>query len=115
MTIHWVDLEKHLIIFNGIFHRQIAIANRMRFLTRVSSLLNLMASPKHPQSFTGLAMAIQMVMSVMMTMINSNILDISLLLIPNRMNMPMENSIVERATEAVRVIQSGTSPASPSA
>ena len=73
MTIHCVGLEINLTLCSGNLQSKMEIAKSMMFLPKVSKLVNLIASPKQPQSLTGLAMAIHVVMSVITTMIKTKI------------------------------------------
>lgn len=114
MTIHCVGLEINLTICSGNLQSKMEIAKSMMFLPKVSKLVNLIASPKQPQSLTGFAIAIHVVMSVITTIVKSKILEVRRLRMANNKKMPIENSNVERATEAVSVIQSGTMPDKPS-
>ena len=77
------------------------------FLSRVSPLVSFMASPKHPQSFTGLAMNIHTVMRVITTIIAVVNFDTSRRCMANSMNMPSANSVIANAIAPVSVIQSG--------
>ena len=71
-------------------------------------LLSTMASPKHPQSETGSAMAVHTVMAVITTMKSSITADVALRLMAKSMNMPNENSIADSAIDEHSVSQSGT-------
>ena len=79
------------------------------------SAVRFRASPKQPQSLTGLAITIHAVMNVITAITNSKTLEVSLLLMANNKNIPMENSKVERPMEAVSVSQSGMTPPNPRA
>ena len=65
MTIHWLDFEMNLTIFSGHHATTAAIISRAMFFSNVAWLLSFSASPKHPQSLMGLAMASHRVTSVM--------------------------------------------------
>lgn len=80
------------------------------FFNNVSVLLSLIASPKHPQSLMGLAMANHSVTTVMIAMKTSVIFDTTRRLMASRMNTPKQNSKADKTTEAPNVIQSGTMP-----
>ena len=73
-------------------------ANRMMFLASVSSLLSTMASPKQPQSDTGLAIAMYVVRIVIATIKMVVILAVPRLLMPKSKCVPMVNSIKARMT-----------------
>lgn len=107
MTIHWVDFETNLAMQSGRFHKMMAIASKMMFLTKVSPLLSLMASPKQPQSLTGFAITIHRVRSVMQIITNNNILVTIRLRMAKSNRIPKLNSIVDKKTEKVSVAQSG--------
>ena len=115
MTIHCVGLEMNLTMSNGFFHRRMEMASKTMFLANVSAFVSFRASPKQPQSLTGLAITIHAVMNVITAITNSKTLEVSLLLMANNKNIPMENSKVERPMEAVSVSQSGMTPPNPRA
>ena len=88
-------------------------ASKMIFLIKVWVFVSLIASPKHPQSFTGFANAIQMVIIVIITIKAKTIFEIILRLMAKRRKTPSESSRVASSMEAVRVAKSGTNVAIP--
>ena len=87
-----------------------AQTNNMIFFSSVCPLVSLIASPKQPQSFIGLAHTNHMVNNVMMTINAKQTREISLRRMAKRRNTPMQNSRLDITTEASKVIQSGIVP-----
>ena len=69
-----------------------AQTNNMIFFSSVCPLVSLIASPKQPQSFIGLAHTNHMVNNVMMTINAKQTREISLRRMAKRRNTPMQNS-----------------------
>src|SRR5574344_2474125 len=97
----------NLIILNGHIAKVIEQANNTMFLMKVCMLVRCMASPKHPQSFTGLHITNHKVMRVIIAINGDVIFEISLRLIANSRNIPKQNSSAASAVDVKRVIQSG--------
>lgn len=91
----------------GYFHTVTAAAISIMFLMNVSQFVSFIASPKHPQSLTGLAMAIHKVITVIMLMNTNIILETICLLIAKSMNTPKQNSSEERRMDEISVKMSG--------
>ena len=107
ITTHCVCLEMSLGISSGFLQSRMANIRRMMFLMNVSILVSTTASPKHPQSFTGSAMTIQSVISVITIITARVILLVSLRRMAKRRKIPMANSAVASNTDITRVLQSG--------
>ena len=71
-------------------------------------MVRVKASPKHPQSFTGSAMYIHTVISVITAIKASVSLDVNWRFMANSKNTPRANSMAARATAAERVVHCGT-------
>ena len=76
-------------------------------MASVCMLVSITASPKHPQSETGSAMAIHTVIAVIAIMKSSIAADVALRLMAKSMNMPSENSTADSAIDEHSVSQSG--------
>jgi len=115
MAIHWFDLEINRYMPNGHFISTAAHANSTMFLTRVCVLVSFTASPKHPQSLTGLAMATHRVTMVMPAINSSDSSDTRRRRMANRMKMPSENSNADKIIDRAKVTVSGTTETMPNA
>ena len=82
-----------------------ASSSRTTFLKKVCQLVSTMASPKHPQSLMGLAMASHSVSGVMTSIISSASIAISRLRMAKSRQMPTVNSKADSRTETPRVIR----------
>ena len=89
--------------------------SRTTFFHSVCQLVSFTASPKQPQSFTGLATANHSVTTVITAMKASTMRDTCLRLMANSRNTPKQNSSAERLSEAASVSQSPTYCARPRA
>lgn len=103
------------IIINGRQAMTAVQASSTMFLSSVWPLVRCMASPKHPQSLTGLAIHSQSVTNVITTMNTSDILEADRLWMAKSRKMPRQNSIAESSTEVPKVKMDGTYCASESA
>ena len=108
MTIHCAFFDTNLTMLVGHFSSMSAMASRMMFLMKVCPLLSTTASPKHPQSFTGLAITIHRVSRVMMLISASTILETRCLLMANNRKMPNENSSAASRTAPTSSVHSGS-------
>ena len=99
----------------GLHATRAAQARSTTFLASVSPLVSLMASPKQPQSLTGLSTKIHTVRAVMTAMNASVSLLTTRRQMARSMSIPIQNSTALSATEAARVAQSGMAPATPMA
>ncbi len=104
-----------LAISRGHFAITTAHANKMMFFISVCVLVSTMASPKHPQSFTGLATAIHKVSTVMTTITAVTMRLTIRRCMANKRYMPKANSKAANITDAVSVAQSGIHGVSPMA
>ena len=77
------------------------------FFRKVCALESLTASPKHPQSLTGLATQSQSETAVMKSMNTTMMRDTARRLMAKSSKMPRQNSKADSPTEAVRASQSG--------
>ena len=107
MTIHRVGLDMSNGMSIGLLQMRMAMARRMMFLMNVSMLLSTMASPKQPQSFTGSAMTIQSVISVITAITSRVSLLTSLLRMAKSRKMPMANSHMASRTDITSVLHDG--------
>ena len=107
VTIHWFDLDISRAMSIGRIAVTMAAASSTMFFRSVSPLVSFMASPKHPQSFTGLAMNIHTVMSVITTINAVTSFDTRWRCMANSMNMPRANSVMASVIAPVSVSQSG--------
>ena len=103
MAIHWFALPMNLTIAHGHLHTTMEAASSTMFLRSVSPLVSFNASPKHPQSFTGSAIAIHTVMAVITVMKASISLDTSLRRMAKSRRIPSDSSTAACSTEALSV------------
>ena len=87
----------------------------MMFFQKVCAFVKTIASPKQPQSETGLAIQIHRVSSVITNRKAHATLDVALRWMANNSMMPMVNSKVERKMDRVRHTKSGNKPSIPHA
>ena len=108
MTIHWLDLLTKRNISFGFHATMTAMSSSTTFFQKVCQLVSTMASPKHPQSLMGLAMASHSVSRVMTTMMPTSSLETSRLWMAKSRQIPMRNSTIERMTAAHNIRLSDT-------
>ena len=107
MTIHWLLFDTKRTMSSGQRVTMTAIASSTTFFQNVCQLVSTTASPKHPQSLTGLATASHSVSGVITSMTNSTSLDTSRLRMANIRQMPSTNSMADSSTLAPSVMRSG--------
>ena len=103
ITIHLLDLFTNCAMSMGHRHVTTAHASRIIFLPKLCQPVSTIASPKHPQSLTGSAMASQSVSGVNSAITASVSLDVNLRLMAKSMLMPSRNSTADDATDRARV------------
>ena len=115
MAIHCVERERKRYIRSGRHATTTEAASSTMFLSSVCTLVRRNASPKQPQSFTGLNSAIHTVMRVITAMNATRIFDTRWRRMANKTNTPRLNSSADSATDARSVTMSGTMPPVPTA
>ena len=108
MTIHWLLRPTKRGIRRGASTVTTLMANSTKFLVSVCALVRWMASPKQPQSFTGLATTIHTVTSVIRAMNTVTSLVTSRRRMAKSRKMPRQNSKAERLMEQASSIHDGT-------
>ena len=91
-----------------LLHKNTVDASSKIFLAKVCPFVSLMASPKQPQSLTGLKRKIHNVTNVMKHMKTAESLVTMSLRIPTSRRIPRQNSRVDTVSEAMSVIHCGT-------
>ena len=107
ITIHWFVLDTKRSISSGCHAMSSAQVSRTAFLQKVCQLVSTSASPKHPQSLMGLAMASHSVSGVSIRSQPSMMRVTTRLRMANNRHTPSQNSAADSKTEAVRVMKSG--------
>ena len=102
-------------IFCGYMNIITEQAKSTMFLMSVSTFVSIIASPKHPQSDTGFAIAIQTVMAVIIAMKANISFDVACRRIAKRVKIPNENSTAASPIAMMSVSQSGMKLANPKA
>ena len=115
MAIHWCVFEMNRYIFNGHRHRTMAGTIKTRFFSSVCVLVSRMASPKQPQSVTGLNKTNHRLTNVMPTMNTSIIFEQRRRRMAKSMKIPRQNSTAASTTDVPNVSKSGTTPPRPMA
>lgn len=115
MTIHWLDSDTNLIILSGLHAVTTAIVSKAMFFHSVCVLVSLTASPKHPQSLMGLAMASHSVTAVITESRPTVAHEVCRRLMANSRNMPRQNSTAANPIEKANSTQSGRAPSRPTA
>jgi hypothetical protein len=90
-----------------------AAINKSTFFPKVSQLVKVTASPKHPQSDIGLERANHKVSGVITPMISTTNKVVILLRIPNKRYTPKQNSTIACNTDARNGRKAGTEAAQP--
>lgn len=95
------------------FKTDTAAINKSTFFPKVSQLVKVTASPKHPQSDIGLERANHKVSGVITPMISTTNKVVILLRIPNKRYTPKQNSTIACNTDARNGRKAGTEAAQP--
>ena len=108
MTIHWLDLDTNRYMSSGWRQIRTAMASSTAFFQNVCQLVSTTASPKHPQSLTGLAKASHSVSGVMTRKSISVSSDTMRRRMASNRNVPSENSNADNNMAAPSVMASCT-------